>query len=470
VLKIRIPDNIFRAYDIRGIVDEGIGEGLDENIILLIGRAIASEALDLGEQCLIVSADARLSSPAFSDAMIKGILSTGCNVVNIGIGPTPLMYFATHYLDVHSGVMITGSHNPKNYNGVKIVLNNNCLAADQITRLKERILSDDFHNGCGSLSTLDITPDYIKTVSQNIQLTQSHKVVIDCGNAVAGTCAPTLFSALGCQVVPLYCDTDGNFPNHHPDPTREENLRDLIALTKKENAALGIAFDGDGDRVVLVSNSGKIIDADKMMLSFIEDIVPDNPGASIIFDVKSSQHLSRMISRLGGKPVMCKSGHSFVKQQMHATGALLGGEYSAHIFFRHRWYGFDDGMYSAARFLELMDKNKVSADSLLAACPITYSTTELYVPVSEEEKFTIMDILLEKLDIPGAQIKRLDGIRAETENAWGLIRASNTTPNLVLRFEADSASALEQIQVVFKQAISAFFPALDLDFPVPAQD
>jgi len=474
VLKVRLPDNIFRAYDIRGIVyegvDEEVGAGLDEGIIQLIGQAIASEALDLGEKSLIVSADARLSSPAFPDAMIKGILSTGCNVVNIGVGPTPLMYFATHHLDVHSGVMITGSHNPKNYNGVKIVLSNNCLAADQITRLKERILREDFHKGRGSSSILDIAPDYIKTVRQNIQLKKSHKVVIDCGNAVAGNCASQLFAALGCQVVPLYCETDGNFPNHHPDPTREENLQDLIALTNKENAALGIAFDGDGDRVVLVSNSGKIIDADKMMLTFIEDIVPENPGASIIFDVKSSQHLSRTISRLGGKPVMCKSGHSFVKQQMHATGALLGGEYSAHIFFRHRWYGFDDGMYSAARFLEIMDKNNRSADTLLETCPITYSTAELYVPVSEEEKFSIMDALLEKLEIPGAHIKRLDGIRAETENAWGLIRASNTTPNLILRFEADSASALEQIQVVFRQAIMAFFPTLELNFPVPAQD
>ena len=295
-------------------------------------------------------------------------------------------------------------------------------------------------------------------------------MVIDCGNAVAGNFAPQLFAALGCQVVPLYCETDGNFPNHHPDPTREENLQDLIALTNKENAALGIAFDGDGDRVVLVSNSGKIIDADKMMLTFIEDIVPENPGGSIIFDVKSSQHLSRTISRLGGKPVMCKSGHSFVKQQMHATGALLSGEYSGHIFFRHRLYGFDDGMYSAARFLEIMDKKNRSADTLLETYPITYSTAELYVPVSEEEKFSIMDALLEKLEIPGAHIKRLDGIRAETENAWGLIRASNTTPNLILRFEADSASALEQIQVVFRQAIMAFFPILELNFPVPAQD
>lgn len=464
--KIKVPDHIFRAYDIRGIVDEG----LDETIIQLIGRAIASEALDTGEKCLIVGADARHSSPEFSAAMIQGILSTGCDVLDIGIVPTPLMYFATHHLDIHSGVMITGSHNPKNYNGVKIVLNQNCLAADQITRLKVKILKEDFHNGKGSLSSFDISADYIKAVTQNINLRQSHKVVIDCGNAVAANCAPGLFSALGCQVVPLYCETDGNFPNHHPDPTRIENLNDLIALTKKENADLGIAFDGDGDRVVLVSKNGKVIDADKMMMSFIKDIVPDNPGASIIFDVKSSQHLSRLIDHYGGQAVMCKSGHSFVKQQMHETGALLGGEYSAHIFFRHRWYGFDDGMYSAARFLELMDKNQCSADTLLDACPVTYSTPELYIPVSEEEKFSMMDTLLEKFEIPDAQLNRLDGIRAETENAWGLIRASNTTPNLILRFEADSVASLEQIQLVFRQAIGGIFPSLVMDFPVSAQN
>ena len=460
-MTVQIPDNIFRAYDIRGIV----GEGLDETIIRLIGRAVASEALDLGEKCLVVSADARLSSPAFSEAMIQGILSTGCNVINIGTGPTPLMYFATHTLETHSGVMITGSHNPKNYNGVKIVLQNNCLAADQITRLQERIQREDFHEGSGTLSRVDVKADYIKTICRDIVLTQPHKVVIDCGNGIAATCAPMLFAALGCQVVPLYCEADGNFPNHHPDPTRVENLQDLIALTISEKAALGIAFDGDGDRVVLVSKTGEIIDADKMMLTFIADIVPDNPGANIVFDVKSSQQLARMISHYGGNPVMCKSGHSYVKQQMQAADALLGGEYSAHIFFKHRWFGFDDGMYSAARFLELMDKNNHSADALLSACPQTYSTPELNISVSEDEKFRIMNILLEQLTIPEACINRLDGIRAETKHAWGLIRASNTTPSLTLRFEADSREALQQIQSVFNAAISTLMPALDTGLP-----
>ncbi len=459
-MTLQIPANIFRAYDIRGIV----GEGLDDTIIELIGRAVASEALDLGEKCLVVGADARLSSPAFADAMIRGILATGCNVINIGTGPTPLMYFATHTLETHSGVMITGSHNPKNYNGVKIVLQNNCLAADQITRLKERILREDFHEGSGTLSSVDVKADYIKTICRDIVFKKSYKVVIDCGNGIAANCAPMLFAALGCQVIPLYCEADGNFPNHHPDPTREENLHDLIALTIHEQAALGIAFDGDGDRVVLVSSTGKVIDADKMMLNFIADIVPDNPGANIIFDVKSSQQLARMISQYGGNPVMCKSGHSYVKQQMHATNALLGGEYSAHIFFKHRWFGFDDGMYSAARFLELMDKNGCRADDLLEACPQTFSTPELNISVSEDEKFGVMDILLAQLTIPEAQISRLDGVRAETEHAWGLVRASNTTPSLTLRFEADSREALEHIQVLFSEAISALLPTLRLDF------
>lgn len=460
-MKVQVPDNIFRAYDIRGIV----GQGLDEPLVHLIGRAVGSEALERGESAIALAADARLSSPAFTAAMIAGVLATGCNVVNLGTVPTPVMYFATHHLQTGSGVMITGSHNPGNYNGVKIVLGRHCLAADQIDRLKERIQRGDFLTGTGTSAPLDIRPAYYKRICSDILLSRPMKVVIDCGNGVAGNTAPMLFAALGCQVIPLYCEPDGNFPNHHPDPTESDNLADLVDRVQREGADLGIALDGDGDRVGLVSGSGAVIDADSMMLSFIDDILPGNPGAKIIFDVKSSQQLPKLVGRLGGRPVMCKSGHSFVKKEMQATGALLGGEYSAHIFFRHRWYGFDDGLYTAARYLELMDRHRCTADALLLAHPPSFSTPELKVPVREEDKFGIMATLLEKLDFPGASISRLDGVRADTGRAWGLVRASNTTPNLILRFEADSLEALAAIQSAFREAITALIPSLLLPLP-----
>lgn len=457
-MTVSVPDNIFRAYDIRGIVNAG----LDERMIELIGKAVGSEALALGETSLVVGADARLSSPAFAVAMARGILSTGCDVENIGTVPTPVLYFATHVCRSNSGVMITGSHNPRDYNGVKIVLQNQCLAADQITRLKERIQREDFSTGSGSLTDIDVQPAYLKRICTDIQLSRPYKVVIDCGNGVAANSAPILFSALGCQVVALYCEVDGNFPNHHPDPTHAENLRDLIAAVKEEQADLGIAFDGDGDRVGLVSQSGRIIDADSMLLAFAADILPDNPGASVVFDVKSSRRIPQQVSELGGTPVMCKSGHSFVKKQMQENQALLGGEYSAHLFFRHRWYGFDDGQYVAARFLELMDRNACSADDLVAEQPPSCHTPELQIPVSEEDKFAVMGTLVEQLDIPGATISHLDGIRADNDKAWGLVRASNTTPCLVLRFEADTPKALAAIREQFRAGIAALFPALDL--------
>ena len=457
-MAVSLTESIFRAYDIRGIV----GEGLDDGIMLQIGKAIATEALSIGETCLVVGADARHSSPAFMEAMCEGILSTGCDVITIGTVPTPALYFATHELETRSGVMITGSHNPKHYNGVKIVLQNRCLAADQITHLKDRILAQDFQVGQGSRQNKSILPDYIKRICADIHLSRPIKVVIDCGNGVGSVCASMLFAALGCQVVPLYCEADGSFPNHHPDPTRPENLTDLIERVQAENAELGIALDGDADRVGLVSATGRIIDADRMLLAFIDDILPDNPGATVIFDVKSSRLLPERIIERGGQPQMCKSGHSYVKQAMQASGALIGGEYSAHLFFQHRWYGFDDGLYAAARFLELMDKQGCSADDILDREPESVSTPELFVPVSEREKFDIMATLAQQLDLPGATINHLDGIRADFPEGWALVRASNTTPCLVFRFEASSGSWLENIRESFCAAISGIIPTLDL--------
>lgn len=455
-----ISDEIFRAYDIRGIVDAG----LNCEVLTLIGRAIGSEALNQGETNLIVAADARLSSPGFSAALIKGILSTGCDVTNIGIVPSPLMYFATHVLAVSSGVMITGSHNPKEYNGVKIVLKQQCLSENQISLLKERILNNDLYEGKGKLSSYDVNEQYLATIAKDIRLKPGIKVVIDCGNGVAAVTAPKLFEALGCEVIQLYCELDGNFPNHHPDPTDVKNLKDLIEAVATEQADLGIAFDGDGDRVGLITNTGKVIDADKMMMSFIKDILPDNPNAKIVFDVKSSQRLSQMIQTGNGQAIMCKSGHSFVKQKMQESGALLGGEYSAHIFFKHRWFGFDDGVYVAARFLELMDKNACTSQDLLAALPEIISTPELHIAVNEHEKFAMMKTLQQQMQFTKASINKLDGIRADFAQGWGLIRASNTTPKLVLRFEANSQAALQDILTEFKHELLRLLPNLLITF------
>jgi len=455
-----IPAEIFRAYDIRGIV----GQGLDEDSVYWIGRAIGSEALSQGEHSLSFAADARLSSPALSAALIKGLLATGCHVVNLGVVPTPLLYFATQTLPHGSGVMLTGSHNPRDYNGIKIVLNKQTQAENQITRLRERILGNDLASGAGVLSQHEILPAYLLAITERIHLRGDFRVVIDCGSGVTALVAPQLFRELGCHVELIAGEVDGNFPLHHPDPTRVENLVWLMEKLGKQSFDLGIAFDGDGDRVILVTGEGRVIDADHMLLAFAMDILQDEPGASVVFDVKSSHHLPRIISACGGSPVMCKSGHSFVKRQVLESEAVLGGEFSAHIFFRHRWYGFDDGMYVAARFLELMDKYGASAHSLLDKLPHSFSTPELFVPIAEVDKFDLMARLIKSLRLPGASLNYLDGIRADFDIGWGLVRASNTTPNLVLRFEADEAEALEEIKARFKAELLKLEPTLELPF------
>jgi len=455
-----LQEEIFRAYDIRGIV----GEGLTADVMYWLGKAIGSEALDKGEHCLLLGSDARLSSPEFSDQMKSGILATGCNVVDLGQIPTPLLYFATHVLDTHSGVMITGSHNPKDYNGVKIVFKHQSLSDSQIAIFKERILSNNFHEGSGRSTPFDIKPAYLEKVASDITFNRNWNVIIDCGNAITSIVAPELFSGLGCNTTILYGDIDGAFPNHHPDPTVAENLTDLIERVKAEKADLGIAFDGDGDRVVLVSSTGAIIDADKLLMAFVSDILPQNTGASVVFDIKSSRHLETLVNELNGKPIMCKSGHSYVKKAMVESGALLGGEYSAHIFFKHRWFGFDDGIYSAARFIELMDKNNLSADEIIGSLAVSINTPEIFIAVSEQEKFKLMETLSNNFNLDGAVINMLDGIRISLESGWGLIRVSNTTPNLMLRFEADNNDSLQYIQALFRAEISRILPHLTLPF------
>tara|TARA_R110000772_G_scaffold218056_2_gene328685 strand:- start:464 stop:1846 length:1383 start_codon:yes stop_codon:yes gene_type:complete len=455
-----LQDEIFRAYDIRGIV----GEGLNAEIMYWLGKAIGSEALCIGENSLLLGSDARLSSPEFAESITAGILASGCDVIDLGQVPTPLLYFATHTLDVHSGIMITGSHNAKNYNGVKIVFKQQCLSESQITIFKERIIDRNFYTGAGKVRQLDIKAAYLERIVSDIKLQYDWKVVIDCGNAITANVAPELFSRLGCKVDPLFCDIDGTFPNHHPDPTLAINLSDLINRVQSEGADLGIAFDGDGDRVVLVSSSGKIIDADLLLMAFVKDILPDNKGATVVFDVKSSQHLGNMVEKFKGKPLMCKSGHSFVKKAMSESDAILGGEYSAHLFFKHRWFGFDDGLYAASRFLELMDKTKKSADEIIQTLPSSVNTPELFIAVEEQEKFSIMETLMHEFSLKDAAINTLDGLRVSLKKSWGLIRASNTTPNLVLRFEAENEDDLQHIIAQFRAELFRILPQLTIAF------
>ncbi|MCL6414298.1 phosphomannomutase/phosphoglucomutase [Aestuariirhabdus sp. Z084] len=458
-----VPASIFRAYDIRGVV----GDTLQSSTVRLLGMALGSEALEQGESTLVVGFDGRLSSPEISDTLAAGIMETGCNVINIGMVPTPVLYYATHELDANSGVMVTGSHNPPDYNGFKIVINGTTLANESIQALYQRIVKGDFARGKGEHSQVDLRENYIERIRDDVAIAKPLKVVIDCGNGVAGDIAPRLFEELGCDVIPLFCDVDGNFPNHHPDPGKPANLKDLIERVKAEGADLGIAFDGDGDRVGVVTDQGKIIYPDRLLMMFAKDVVSRNPGADIIFDVKCTRRLTSLISGYGGRPVMWKTGHSLIKAKMKETGALLAGEMSGHIFFKERWYGFDDGLYSAARLLEILGVESRPAGELFASFPEGLSTPEINIDVTEENKFALVDKLVQ-LGRDGkfgkGSITDIDGLRVDYPVGWGLVRASNTTPVLVLRFEADSKGALDKLQALFKQQLLAVDSELNIPF------
>ncbi|MDD9890427.1 MAG: phosphomannomutase/phosphoglucomutase [Gammaproteobacteria bacterium] len=455
-----IPPSIFRAYDIRGVVDEQ----LSEESVELISKAIGSEALQNEIDTLLVGYDGRLSSPALSKALITGLRSAGCNVVNLGLVPTPLLYFATHVSNFNSGVMLTASHNPANYNGLKIVFRQTCLADNQIQEIRERIDDENLRCGNGRNQDLDVTETYIEDVAARIQLEKKLKIVIDCGNAVPATVAPRLFRALGCEVIPLYCDIDGSFPNHHPDPTIPDNLTALASKVKESHADLGIAFDGDGDRLGIVSNKGEFVDADKMLMLLVENILPDYAGAPVVFDVKCSNLLANKITEFGGKPVMHRSGHSFMKQKMQETGAPLGGEFAAHIFLQDRWFGFDDGLYTAALILEILSTHAESSSEVFSKFGTTVSTPEIKLDVAEEKKFGLVDRLLELADFPDCKLITLDGLRVEFDGGWGLVRASNTSPALLLRFEAVDNEKLNEIKTAFKALIHRADNSIDLNF------
>jgi len=457
-LGLKLDPTIFRAYDIRGITTTN----LTADVVYWIGRAFASEALALDQNTVAIGRDGRLSSAQLRDSLAKGLNEGGVDVLDIGMVPTPLLYYATHELNTGTGIMITGSHNPPEYNGLKMVLAGVTLAEDRIQRLLERLQRNDLTQGRGETETISILDRYLGRVLGDVAIADPLKVVIDCGNGVAGLVAPRLVEEMGCEVIPLYCDVDGNFPNHHPDPAEPHNLEDLITVVQSEGADIGLAFDGDGDRLGVVTNRGEIIWPDKLMMLFSQDIVGRNPGADIIYDVKCSRHLNTLISEYGGRPIMWKTGHSHMKAKIKETGALLAGEFSGHICFGERWYGFDDALYSAARLLEIVSAESRTVDDLFAQFPVTFSTPEIKINTTDRAKFEIMDRLRSEANFGDGTITTIDGLRVDYSDGWGLIRPSNTSPVLSLRFEADGQSALQRIQKIFQKQLTAIDPALKI--------
>jgi phosphomannomutase/phosphoglucomutase len=454
---------IFKAYDIRGIV----GSTLTGDIVHDIGRAIGSEAAAAGLTVVAVGRDGRLSGAGFAAALARGIRSAGVDVIDAGMVPTPLLYFTAHRLAGGSGVMVTGSHNPPQYNGFKIMLGGVTLAGEQIQRLRQRIEQSDFHTAAqqGGYSSIDPIPDYLAEVSSGVCAARKLRVVIDCGNGVAGIVAPRLLRALGCEVIELFCDVDGHFPNHHPDPSQPENLVDLINAVVQRGADLGLAFDGDGDRLGVVDASGHVVWPDRQMMLYAADVLSRKPGAPIIFDVKCSRHLERVVREHGGEPVMARTGHSLIKAKLKELDAPLAGEMSGHIFFRERWYGFDDALYTAARLIEILARDPRTPAEVFAELPDALSTPELRLDFTQEgDNHHFMERFLANPHIEGARIITIDGLRAEFADGWGLVRASNTTPSLILRFEADSEAALTRIQDVFRRALRAVEPGIAVPF------
>ncbi|MCK7592538.1 phosphomannomutase/phosphoglucomutase [Pseudomarimonas salicorniae] len=458
---LRVDRSIFRAYDIRGVV----GKSLDTGIAKLIGQAIGSTLREQGLREIVVGRDGRLSGPDLSKALIEGLRSTGCDVVDIGLAPTPVVYFASYQLGTGSCVAVTGSHNPPDYNGFKIVLGGETLSGDAITALYERISENRLHSDQpGGLQEQAMGRDYVDRISSDVQLERRMKVVVDCGNGVAGAVAPEVLEAIGAAADGLYCEVDGEFPNHHPDPSDPHNLADLITSVKRTGAELGLAFDGDGDRLGVVTRSGKIIYPDRVLMLFAQDVLSRNPGAAVIYDVKCTGHLSGQILRHGGSPIMWKTGHSLIKAKMRETAAELAGEMSGHFFFKERWYGFDDGIYAAARLLEILATDDRDPDEIFAELPDSVSTPELKVEMEEGEHYAFMERFREKARFEGAKVFTIDGVRADWSDGWGLVRCSNTTPCLVLRFDGDSEQALARIQETYREQLLAVDPKLKLPF------
>ncbi len=449
-----IPAEIFKAYDIRGIVDKTLTAAGVETI----GRAIGSEARARSVKAVVIGRDGRLSGPTLSQALARGLQASGVDVIDIGQVPTPVVYFAAHRLGTQSGVAVTGSHNPPDYNGLKMVLAGETLAGDAIQGLRRRIESGDLSAGTGSYTEQPIVDQYVERIVSDVKTARKMTIAVDCGNGVAGAIAPSLYRKMGCEVIELFCEVDGTFPNHHPDPSVPKNLQDLIRTLQSSDAELGLAFDGDGDRLGVVTKSGKIIYPDRQLMLFAKDVLSRNPGALVIYDVKSTRNLAPWIERHGGKPLLWKTGHSFVKSKMRETGAALAGEMSGHVFFKERWFGFDDGLYAGARLLEIVSR-EADPSALLEGLPDAVSTPELQIKLAEGENYALIDKLQGSAKFTDArEVIRIDGLRVEYADGFGLARSSNTTPVIVLRFEADNEQALERIQEDFRRVITAVKP------------
>ena len=456
----KLPAEIFKAYDIRGIVNKS----LTAEVVRQVGHALGSLAVEQGQKAIAVGRDGRLSGPELAGALMDGICAAGCDAIDVGCVPTPVTYFAAYELGCNSCVSVTGSHNPPDYNGLKMVIGGTTLALDAIQDLKKRIEAGNLKHGQGTRRSADVKTAYVERIVSDVKLARPMKIVMDCGNGVAGAVAPELFKRLGCEIIPLYCEVDGNFPNHHPDPSKPENLADVIKALKETDAEIGIAFDGDGDRLGVVTKDGEIIFPDRQLMLFAADVLSRMPGGQIIYDVKCTRLLAGWIRQHGGEPLMWNTGHALVKAKLKETGAPLAGEMSGHTFFKERWYGFDDGLYTGARLLEILAR-ATDANPVLKNLPNAPSTPELNIKMAEGEPFALIDKLKAAGQFPGAeQIITIDGVRVEYADGFGLARPSNTTPVVVLRFEADNAAALERIQAGFRQALSAVWPGIQLPF------
>jgi phosphomannomutase/phosphoglucomutase len=457
-----VDPRILRAYDVRGIV----GDGLSAEVVHAFGRAIATEAAAAGQQEVVVARDGRLSSPELSQALIDGLVAGGRQVVDIGQVPTPVMHFATFHLETGAGVMVTGSHNPRDYNGLKIAIGGRTLSGDDIQKLGQRVERGDFISGEGSVRHADVLMDYIDRITQDVTLHRPLRIVIDCGNGVAGAVAPQVFRAMGCEVEELFCEVDGYFPNHHPDPTVPANLDALISLVRLQGADLGLAFDGDGDRLGVVDGRGNIIWPDRQMMLLAREVLMRSPGSHVVFDVKCSAQLAQFVTEHAGVPLMWKSGHSMIRSKMQEVGALLAGDMSGHIFLADRWYGFDDAIYAGARVLEILSADGRSSADLFAELPDMLTTPEIRVHLNDGEAERIMDSLGEGFanSFSGARVTTVDGVRVDLADSWALVRASNTEPCLVLRFEGSDQEAMERIQEAFRSRLLAIKPDLQLPF------
>jgi phosphomannomutase/phosphoglucomutase len=459
-----ISPSIFKAYDIRGVVDKA----LTEDAARAIGLALGVEARKRGATETVIGRDGRLSGPRLSQALSDGFRAAGLDVVDIGMVPTPVVYYATFELGTGTGVAVTGSHNPPDYNGLKMVVAGEAIYGDAILALRDSITSGELTEvpaeQRGGYRTEDLELRYIDRIVGDVKLSRPMKIAIDSGNGVAGAIAPKLFRALGCEVIELFCEVDGNFPNHHPDPSQPENLQDLIRCLRETDAEIGLAFDGDGDRLGVVTKRGDIIFADRQLMLFAQDVLSRNAGAEIIYDVKCSRHVASQVRKHGGRPTMWRTGHSLIKAKLKETGAPLAGEMSGHIFFKERWYGFDDGLYTGARLLEILSRHD-DPGALLEALPDSPTTPELQLKTAEGENFTLVEELKRTAKFEGAsEVITIDGVRVEYPDGFGLARPSNTTPVVVIRFEADTDEALKRIQADFRKAIQAVKPGVALPF------